>query len=153
MLSDLTARCVTYAVGVLATPGQFLSIHISAEGHIDGICGHDARVSRDWLLSMIEPGWPGYDPAMDWRKGKAVDPAGTSKSPLAVGARVRHVGQQYPKAVWEGSGNIALIKGPYLDGAWEYLIYHDAGFAGTGEPGAPSWWASYATVDVEEPAW
>lgn len=58
-----------------------------------------------------------------------------------VGARVYHDGQQYPRAR-QGTGTVALIAGPYADGRWECLIYHHAGFGGTGVAGPPSWWDS-----------
>jgi hypothetical protein len=56
-----------YAAAELAA-GRFLSVHCDADGWVDGICGHHPRDARDWLLGLIEPGRPGYDPAWDWRR-------------------------------------------------------------------------------------
>jgi hypothetical protein len=64
---------------------------------------------------------------------------------LAVGIRVRHHGQQFPRAVLDGTGAIAAVAGPWPDGSWEYLIYHDA--RGDTCP-APSWWSSSMTVPI-----
>lgn len=69
--------------------------------------------------------------------------------PLPVGTRVRHSSQPWPRAFRDGTGEIIEVKGPYHDRAYEYLINHDAGFAGTGEPDEPSWWASYRTADIK----
>lgn len=71
--------------------------------------------------------------------------------PLPVGTRVRHSGQRWPRAFREGTGEIIDVKGPYRDGAYEYLIKHDRGFSGVGPPGEPSWWASYRTERVDTP--
>lgn len=46
-----------YAAGVLSTPGQFLSASNGqryGEQRLNGICGHDARRDREWLLSLVE---------------------------------------------------------------------------------------------------
>lgn len=72
--------------------------------------------------------------------------------PLAVGARVRHYGQQYFSAVLEGTGNIIEVQGPYRDGTYEYLVQQDAGFSGGGPAGKPSWWSSDATIPIAERA-
>ncbi len=63
-----------------------------------------------------------------------------------VGTRVRHYGQQYPSAHANGTGNVAAVEGPYRDGSWEYLIYHDA----NGFTSGPSWWSSLRTIPVRE---
>lgn len=69
-----------------------------------------------------------------------------TRPPLPVGSRVRHYGQQYPSAYTAGTGNIAAIKGPYRDGSWEYLIYHDV----NGFTFGPSWWSSLCTYPIPE---
>lgn len=64
-------RNIPYAIEQLSKPGQFLSMSNYLEGPhkgiLDGICGHDARAAREWLLHLIESKRPNYDPAMDWR--------------------------------------------------------------------------------------
>lgn len=50
-------REISYAAHVLAA-GQFLSCSIErsryGDRRITGICGHDPRRDREWLLSLIE---------------------------------------------------------------------------------------------------
>lgn len=70
--------------------------------------------------------------------------------PLPVGTRVRHSGQQWRSARRYGTGEIIEVKGPYHDGAYEYLIRHDPG-ATPGWGSRPnSWWASYRTVLINK---
>jgi hypothetical protein len=73
--------------------------------------------------------------------------------PLPVCARVRHSGQQWPRAR-TGTATVLEVQGPDHRGEYEYLVDHDGSFSG-GEPkAAPSWWASYRTIpaSVEAPA-
>lgn len=71
--------------------------------------------------------------------------------PMPNGTRVRHISQEYPRAFSKGTGNIVAAKGPYSDGAYEYLVRtHDITLAP--ESDSPetveTWWASYATAPV-----
>jgi hypothetical protein len=65
-----------------------------------------------------------------------------SVHPLAVGARVRHYGQQYPEAK-AGTATILQVK-PQSDGHYEYQVQRDAPLV-EGLPNTPTWWASYMT--------
>ncbi len=51
-----------------------------------------------------------------------------NQTPLEVGARVRHRGQQYPEAIARGTATIVeVVKQHAVDGTWEYLVRTDAG--------------------------
>lgn len=73
-----------------------------------------------------------------------------NQHPLPVGTRVRHIGQQWSHAIRVGTGNIIGSKGPYHDGAYEYLVRTTKDFSRRSSDDNPEtserWWASYATV-------
>lgn len=44
---------IAYAVGQLKE-GKFLSITNGPDGAVAGTCGHDPRIGRNWLLTLVE---------------------------------------------------------------------------------------------------
>jgi hypothetical protein len=70
------------------------------------------------------------------------------RPPLPPGTRVRHYGQQFPRAHREGTATVAAIDGPHRDSSWEYLIYHDRTFSGLPGEEPASWWSSLMTIPV-----
>lgn len=71
--------------------------------------------------------------------------------PLPAGTRVRHVSQQWARAA---TATVRYVKGPYLDGAYEYLVTAGDDFSRRLSPTNPetreTWWASYATIAAKE---
>lgn len=50
----------------------------------------------------------------------------TRPDPLPIGTRVRHIGEQYPEALREGTGNIVSVVRYYpTDKTYEYLVQCD----------------------------
>lgn len=76
-----------------------------------------------------------------------------TEHPLAVGTRVRHMGQQWGTARF-GTATIQEVKGPYYDDSYEYLVTTGEDFSRSPGPGNPetrqTWWASYTTIPAEE---
>lgn len=74
----------------------------------------------------------------------------TQQPPFPVGTLVRHSGQQWATRI--PTGEIREVKGPYSDGAWEYLVRTGKDFSRRlgpdNLPARETWWASYATVPV-----
>lgn len=70
-------------------------------------------------------------------------------TPLAVGTRVRHYGQQWPAARF-GTATIREVKGPMYDGTYEYRVSTAADFSRRPGPDNPetvsAWWSSTATI-------
>ncbi|MER5816805.1 hypothetical protein [Streptomyces californicus] len=70
-------------------------------------------------------------------------------TPLPVGARVRHYGQQWP-AARTGTATVLEAKGPCSDGTWEYRVLATQDFARRPGPDNPetreTWWNSTATT-------
>lgn len=50
----------------------------------------------------------------------------TPPAPLPTGTRVRHIGEQYPEALREGTGNVVSVVRYYpQDRTYEYLVQCD----------------------------
>lgn len=74
--------------------------------------------------------------------------------PLPVGAKVFHVGQLWARTLIGGTAVVVEVKGPYRDGAYEYVLDACQEFSRRPGPDNPmnqrSQWASYATRPAYE---